>query len=154
MMPSRRLTSYSLLVFLTVLGPISISYGQADEKAQLARLMFSAFQCGAYAAMSDNEKEKARLFEVGVKAGREFLDAVNNGQITYEAEWKVLPAAVVERLAYRPSTEFVLGRIFEYSTNAAHDMATVAHTDFLTKQELTKNKAKEKYFTGNCALLK
>jgi hypothetical protein len=146
--------SHSLLVFLSLLGCISISYGQADEKAQLARLMFSAFQCGTYAAMSSNEKEKARLFEVGVKAGREFLDAVNNGQITYEAKYSVVPAAVMERLLYRPSTEFVLGRIFEFSTHAASEMARVAGAGSLTDLERTKNKASEKYITGNCALLK
>ena len=159
MTPSLRLMSCGLLVFLTLLGSISISYGQADEKAQLARLMFAAFQCGTYAAMSDDEKAKARLFEVGVKAGREFLDAVNKGQITHEAEMKVVPAAVLERLPYRPSTDFALGRIFEFSTHAAHEMATraaremarVAQADHLTEQELTKRSAEEKYRTENCA---
>src|SRR5262245_41234939 len=82
MTPLRRLTSSSPLVFLTLLGSISISFRQSDEKAQLGSLMWAAFQCGTYAGLSGDEKEQARLFEVGLKAGREFLDAINKGQIT------------------------------------------------------------------------
>jgi hypothetical protein len=48
--------------------------------------MWSAFQCGTYARLSDDENEQTRLFLVGIKAGREFLDAVNKGQITDEAK--------------------------------------------------------------------
>jgi hypothetical protein len=39
-----------------------------------------------YARLSDDENEQTRLFLVGIKAGREFLDAVNKGQITDEAK--------------------------------------------------------------------
>src|SRR5215831_5133942 len=124
----------------------TVEFVETHEKAQLALLMFSAFQCGTYAAMSDNEKEKARLFEVGIKAGREFLDDVNHGQIPDEPG--VVPEAVMTLLRYTaynltsdkelaelggkpkkvegPSNDFVLGRIFEFSTSSAYKMARVA----------------------------
>ena len=181
MTPLRRLTSTSLLVFLTLLGSISISFGQTDEKAQLGRLMYSVFQCGAFAGMSDNEKEQARLFEVGLRAGREFLDAVNKGQITDEAKSKVVPYAVMRLLRFTgpypdlvemsefikglpkelegPSADFVHGRIFQDATLSAYEMAKVADPSNVLSKGLmgkarTKSNAQTKYSTNNCALLK
>jgi hypothetical protein len=79
MKPSRHLTSSSQLALWTLLGFISFSFGQAgtSDKAQLARLMWSAFQCGTYARLSDDENEQTRLFLVGLKAGREAIRATN-----------------------------------------------------------------------------
>jgi hypothetical protein len=162
----------------------TVEFVETHEKAQLALLMFSAFQCGTYAAMSDNEKEKARLFEVGVKAGREFLNSVNQGQIT---EAGVVPEAVMTLLSYTaynlasdielaelggktkpgripkkvegPSNDFVLGRIFEFSTSSAYKIARVAEKSVyapegVTDQAHTKENAIEKYRTRNCWLVK
>ena len=55
--------------------------------AQNARwaLMWSAFQCATSAEMSGGAKENERLFGIGLKAGRQFVEAVKNGQISPEA---------------------------------------------------------------------
>src|SRR5262249_40437656 len=169
-------TSSSPLVFLTLLGSISISFGQSDEKAQLGSLMWAAFQCGTYAGLSGDEKEQARLFEVGLKAGREFLDAINKGQITDEAKRKIVPVAVMQLLRFTgpplpplgakileplpkevegQSTDFVLGRIFQDATSSAYKITREAQaTKVLHGHELIKDQARTKYRTGNCALVK
>jgi hypothetical protein len=149
------------------------------EKAQLARLMWAAFQCGTYAGLSDDDKEQARLFEMGLKAGREFLDALNKGQITDETKRKVVPLEVMQVLRFTgppldltripeplpkkvegSSTDFVLGRIFQDATSSAHEMARRAQPSqelmrgAQPSQELIKDNARTKYHVGNCALVK
>ena len=57
----------------------------AFEKPRLARVMWSAFQCATYADYAQDNSERARLIEIGLKAGREFLEAAKAGQITPEA---------------------------------------------------------------------
>jgi hypothetical protein len=42
--------------------------------------MWSAFQCATYAELSKDQKEQERLFLIGVKAGRDFLEALKNGR--------------------------------------------------------------------------
>jgi hypothetical protein len=49
----------------------------ADEKALLERIMWSAFQCSAFAELSENlisenKNEQERLYLVGLNAGRAF----------------------------------------------------------------------------------
>jgi hypothetical protein len=67
------------ITFLSLLFPTCV-YAQTDaiQKARLGRVMWSAFQCSTFAEMSENKKEQGRLFKVGYKAGRQFLEAVKN----------------------------------------------------------------------------
>jgi hypothetical protein len=149
--------------------------GYARAGCRLARLMWSAFQCGTYARLSDDENEQTRLFLVGIKAGREFLDAVNKGQITDEAKRNVGPAVVMDVLGFTsrpigedmlknvggPSADFVLGRIVKNATSTAYNMAKVAEagtTGYVpggfADVARTKLNAQTKYSVGNCVLVK
>lgn len=154
----RRSSQVVCIIFLSAVS--SASAQTAVEKAKLARIMWSAFQCGTYAEMSGNSKEQSRLFDLAVKSGREFLDAVMNKQIPSEIVAQEAPIGVT-MLLQGPSADFIVGRIFE---NAMRD----AYDDIVKKQNglildasqwvrddgLRKSKAQAKYLQGNCALLK
>jgi hypothetical protein len=60
----------------------SLTLAADTDKARLSHVMWSAFQCSALAEMSGDKNEQARLFQVGLKAGRDFLEAAKNGEIT------------------------------------------------------------------------
>ncbi|MDN5865718.1 MAG: hypothetical protein L0I62_11000, partial [Gammaproteobacteria bacterium] len=57
----------------------------AHPKANTARLMWSAFSCATFAEISGDKKEQERLFELGYKAGKTFVDGVRTKTIS-EAE--------------------------------------------------------------------
>ena len=63
----------------------------ADEKALLGHIMWSAFQCSAFAELAENKNEQERLYLVGLNAGRTFLEAMKAGQISEQAAREAVP---------------------------------------------------------------
>lgn len=132
----------------------------AVEKARLSRTMWSAFQYGTFAEMSGNEKEQARLFDVGVKAGRDFLDALKNRQIPADVASNEVPIGV-SMLLQGPSADFIIGRVFENAMQDAYD-DIVKHENgllldsskWVNDKDLKKSKAQTKYLKSNCVLVK
>ena len=151
----------SQLACIILLSSVSIASAQtAAEKAKLARTMWSAFQCGTYAEMSDNVKEQARLFNLGLSAGREVLDAIQKGQIPPEVVSKEVPVLVALSLQ-GPSIDFIIGNIFAHAMGDAFDDivktengVTLGPSQWINDNELRKSKAQTKYLQGNCVLLK
>src|SRR5262245_38940278 len=69
-----------------------ITSAQADEqKAQLARLMYSAFM---FASLAERKEESVRLANVGVDAGHAFFEALQNGKISKEEMNSTVPLSV------------------------------------------------------------
>ena len=132
----------------------------ADEaKARLGLVLWSAFQCSTFAEMSGNKQEQARLFEVGVKAGREFLEALKNRQISPEAASSEVPIGVTMRLQ-GPSTDFIVGRIFESAAEDAFNKIVkqkngmpLEISDWIRDEDLQKSKASNSYLVQNCRLI-
>jgi hypothetical protein len=132
----------------------------AFEKARLARVMWSAFQCATYADYAQDNSERARLIEIGLKAGREFLEAAKAGQITPEAGNAEVPEVIMPFLG-GPSVDFALGRIFESSINDAADEIIkkrnglyLQSTEWVTDESLQKSKAQTEFQKGNCKALR
>ena len=130
------------------------------EKAGLGRTMWSAFQCATYAELSKDEKEQGRLFLIGVKAGRDFLEALKNGQISRETASNEVPVGVIGMLA-GPSPDFIVGRVFENATRDAYDQIVSMENGLLLErpnwvmdEELRKMKAESFYQSHNCILVK
>jgi hypothetical protein len=130
------------------------------EKARLARTMWSAFQCATYAELSKDQKEQERLFLIGVKAGRDFLEALKNGQISRETASNEVPIGVIGLLG-GPSPDFIVGRVFENATRDAYDQIVsmengllLEHPKWVMDEELRKTKAESFYQSRNCILVK
>jgi hypothetical protein len=72
------------------------------------------------APRAGDKQEQGRLFDIGFKAGRRFVEALQNGQISPEAMRSEVPIGVTMLLA-GPSVDFVIGRIFENAMGDAFD---------------------------------
>lgn len=150
-----------VLTSIGLVGIVAPSFGQtAIEKARLARTMWSAFQCGMYAGMSGDEKEQARLFDVGIKAGRDFLESLNKKQIPTEIARQEVPIGVSSVLQ-GPTPDFIIGRIFENSSQDAYDAIVKKENGipldvakWIMDEGLKKSKAKTHYLMSNCVLVK
>jgi hypothetical protein len=141
------LTSATALLFT---GSMALTAGA--QSARDGRVMWSAFQCATFAELSGNTKEQERLFTIGVKAGRQFVEALQNGQISREALSSEVPIGVSMLLA-GPSVDFIIGRIFENAMRDAYDNAVKDGTS-RRDGELRKLEAEQKYLRGNCALIR
>jgi hypothetical protein len=146
-----------VLVLALLFSPVPSK--AAEEKARLGRVVWSAFQCAAFAEMSGKKREHERLFEVAVKTGREFLEALKSGQISREAVNSEVPIGITIYLA-GPSTDFILGRIFEAATGEAFDEIVKQDDDqtplqtWIQDEDLRTMKAITKYIRNNCVLIR
>ncbi len=159
-MVTKTASAIGLAIFIVSILTIKVCAQVGVEKARLARTMWSAFECAAYAELSGNKKEQAKLFEVGLHAGREFIDALKNRQISPEAVSKEAPIGVTMLLA-GPSADFVIGRVFEKAMQEAFDNIVkrkngilLDSSKWIDDEALRKSKAERYYLSRNCTLLK
>jgi hypothetical protein len=125
------------------------------QSARDGRVMWSAFECGLFAEMSGNKEEQERLFGIGIKAARQFINALQNGQISPEAVRSEVPIGVTMYLS-GPSVDFIIGRIFENATKDAFDAVVERKNGQATirDDEVRKSNARHKYGEKNCALIR
>jgi len=122
--------------------------------------MWSAFSCAAYAEMSGNKQEQERLFKVGYDAGRTFVDGVKNKTIS-ETEVKDAPIGVLMHMN-GPTTDFIIGRIFEVATADAYNKVVKEDSAGLpiidpfkwADDKLKVIRAENKYHSSNCTLIR
>lgn len=154
-----RQTLSAVVVAVAAQALLVVEAGAAD-KANDARIMWSAFSCAVYAEISGNNKEHERLFEVGYKAGKAFVDGVRNKTIA-EAEVKEAPVGVLWHMG-GPTTDFVVGRVFEAASEDAYDEvvkedssgAPILDPLKWADDELKVVRAKNKFQSANCTLVR
>ena len=139
-----------LLVAATLAACITV-LNAADEKALLGRIMWSAFQCSAFAELAENKNEQERLYLVGLNAGRTFLEAMKAGQISEQAVKAEVPINVLQRLE-GPSNEFVVGKIHAAATGSARDEVVKRKTGMWGPTQ--KQEARSAYTNRNCILIR
>jgi len=148
-------------IFLVLaIQTLMVEAASAENKPNIAHVMWSAFSCAAYAEMSGNKQEQERLFKIGYDAGRAFVDGVKNKTIT-EAETKGAPIGVL-MLMGGPTTDFIIGRIFESATADAYDKVVkedsaglpIIDSSEWADDKLRVIRAKNKYQSSNCALIR
>ena len=136
-----------------------LSAQQASAQASDARVMWAAFTCYQLAVMAGQEEAEAaeRHFNSGYEAGKRFLIAVQEGVISDEEFRKEVPIGV-SLLLSGPTADFVIGRVFEASTNDAHDSVTKRDSiglplpieEWVNDAELQSTIARGKYQRENC----
>ena len=133
----------------------------AENKAALGRVMWSSFQCATFAEMSGRPDDQKRLFTLAFQAGRSFLQALEQRQITPEAISKHVPIGVTMLLG-GPSHDFIIGRIFENAMQDAFDSVVKKDRNgvllpidsWVRNDELKRTIATTKYQAGNCSVIR
>ena len=101
---------------VTCAGNLSGAASQGAREAldaDTAVLAWTAFECSQYARMAgEPEQEAARLFRLGYENGKRFAESARNTELSEELRSK-MPVGVL-RVMNGPTTDFILGRIFEY----------------------------------------
>jgi hypothetical protein len=111
MMPGA-ITSFSALAavisLVTWIGNASAE-ARTEELVRLSRLTVSAFRCSL---LTDIDKESARLFMIGLTAGRGFLEGWNKLD---DDERKVASEEILLlwRWSKGPTADFILGSVFD-----------------------------------------
>ena len=134
-----------------------------EAKARLSQVMYTAFECATFAAIAEQSKEVQRLTDLGLKAGREFTDALTSGAISKEEMQTVVPLMTgLMAHAGIPSTDFFVGRIYEEAYKQAFETViqkddrgfTLDVKDWVMDDELQKLKAQNLYQKSNCELIR
>lgn len=132
-----------VLVFLP-----GASFAQSSmEFARMGHATWSAFRCSTLAALTSNQNEQERLFKIGYDNGKRFFAALESKKIQPADIDSEVPLAIVTLMG-GPTTDFVLGRIFEAAMDSA--AKDVLNPD----RSLQKTSAQSKFASQNCGLLK
>ena len=129
-----------------------------EESVRLARqgkLAFVAFSCAALARhMGDDTKAKT-AFNVGVESAREFVEAFRSNRVLDSDFRSEVPLLVMGSLR-GPSTDFIVGRIFQVSSDYQGDYINeqvkmlAASGDFNAKKAAGQQAATLRYMQADC----
>jgi len=107
------------------------------------------------------KEEAERLFNVAIRAGRQFLEALTKGRFSQAEMSTHVPIGIHIRLG-GPSVDFVLGRIYEDATSSAYDKIVnkddsglpLPPQNVIVDDGLRRMKADGKYLRANCVLIR
>ena len=114
-----------------------------EELVHSSDLMVGAFRCAIYAHLFNDLKEQQRLFQIGLKAGRDLVEGMKSRNDSPMSEaTKYLPGA---------STDFLVGSMYDSETAKAYGEIP-SEQRFHPSEDNTP--AKAKYRESNCSLIK
>ncbi len=131
------------MMFLSFISIVLLNANESKQLALKARIMWSSFECSNYASGKGDKEEANRLFSVGYKEGKTFLDALQSKKIKKEDISTNVPIGLSFKL-WGPSSDFVIGRLYE-------DLYT--QSLYLFKDETGKSISAKKYNESNCKLI-
>lgn len=147
------------LAVATIILGMQFARGQ-ETKVNLGRVTWSAFTCATYAEMSGNKTEHGRLFKLGYEAAKKFIEGLREKTIPDE-EARLAPMSLMMLLG-GPSTDFMVGRIFENAMTDAYDSIAkedssgmpLEPTKWVTDAGIQKIIASTMYVEANCELIR
>jgi hypothetical protein len=122
----------------------SPSFAASDEElAHLSDKMSGAFKCSIYAQLFDNQKEQKRLFQIGLKAGRNLVEGIKGGHVFGDGD---------EMMQYflGVSTDFVVGQMYASDAEKAYNDIPLEQRYHTSKDN---TQAKLQYRNSNCSLI-
>ena len=116
------------MLFSTLIFILSIAQaGEAPQDQSPAReslVMMAHWDCATWAGMAnDTEGRAEHHFLRGLESGRRFVEAARSGAIS-EDDWDSTVPVYVALSMQGPTSEFVLGRLFEVISGNAFDEVT------------------------------
>ena len=131
---------------LAFLSP-SLAAGDA-EIGSLGDKMSGAFRCSTYASLFHDQKEQQRLFQIGLKAGRDYVEGLKSRDD---------PKSETLTFMREVSTDFVVGQMYEAQSTHAYDEIVKYQNGLPLNQPLdataAKTQAELSYRKSNCSLI-
>src|SRR6516225_9793625 len=127
----------------------SFSLASTDEEiGSLGDKMSDAFKCSTYASLFHDQKEQQRLFQIGLKAGRDYVEGLKSRDD---------PTSEMSTFIRGVSTDFVVGQLYEAESTHAYD-EIVKYQNGLPLNKWfdapePKNQAERIYGQSNCSLI-
>lgn len=112
--------------------------------------LWAAFHSAVFAEVAGEKDMQAKLFEIGLRAGRKFLAAVDAKKISQDDANSTVPTVVL-LTAQGPTHDFILGRIWEIASQDAYDQFKVK--DGVMGKEEMKMIAQRELRKANAELL-
>ena len=109
-MRSMLVVAFGMIVVVSLAPQDVKAEAQGDDLVRMSKLSISAFECSVVAT---DKKEDARLFEVGLAAGRKFLDGMNRLEPA-ERQKVEREVALIWLNKDSPSKDFVLGEVYQF----------------------------------------
>jgi len=111
--------------------------------------MSGAFKCSTYAQLFHDQKEQQRLFQIGLKAGRDYVEGLKSRDDLAMGEMSMFIRGV--------STDFVVGQLYEAESTHAYDEIVKYQNGLPLQQWLdasaAKTQAELSYRKSNCSLI-
>ena len=134
------------VVMLVAFSSPSLAASDADL-SRLGEKMSGAFRCATYAGMSKDFNEQKRLFQIGLKAARDFVEGMKSSNQL--GEYKEYLGDV--------STDFVVGMMYkDLSDKADHEVRKYRDGQMRERwrdSDAVKLEAERRYRDGNCSLI-
>ena len=132
----------------------------AGGKVDQAKMAFAAFRCAVFAEMSGDKIEHTRLFELGLAAGRNFVEALRSGEIT-DADVRAQAPLGVTMYLQGPTTDFMIGRVYEGAASLAYKSVTqqdrsgfpLPVENWVLDEKQKKLLSSDRFMNENCALI-
>ena len=109
------MTSATIVATIGILVFSSPSFAASDaDLNNLSDKMSGAFKCSTYAAIFHDQKEQQRLFQIGLKAGRDYVEGLKSVDD---------PTSELLTFIRGVPTDFVVGQLYEAeSTQCVRDL--------------------------------
>jgi hypothetical protein len=137
------------LILITASAP---SRAETSKELALAGHAWAAFECSGLASTAQNSSEGQRLFELGFKQGKRFIEALVKSTVTDEDVRSTVPLGFT-LVIFGPSADFVLGRAWEKAFENAHKNVYKINGKFTDDAEWP-TRAKLEFTKRNCEMLK
>lgn len=135
---------------LAVLPAAASAESDSRQAASAGSATWAAFECHALANTIGDSAASERLFLHGMAQGQQFLKDMQAGRINSSDIHSEVPIGVLDSLS-GPSSDFILGRIFESATQVAfHDFKAVGLDKYMDERRAF---AQAKFTQSNCRLI-
>jgi hypothetical protein len=141
-------TAIVATIITSILAFWSPSFAASDaEIVSLRNKTEGAFRCSTYAQLFHDQKEQQRLFQIGLKTGRDYVEGL-----------KSVFDPTSELLTYIRGvpTDFVVGQLYEAESTHAYDEIVKPQNGLLNKwfeAPEPKIQAERTYRQNNCSLI-
>ena len=144
---SRAAIVATIVTSMITVSPPSLAASDA-EIGSFGDKMTGAFRCSTYASIFHDQKEQQRLFQIGLKAGRDYVEGLKSRDD---------PTSELSTFIRGVSTDFVVGQMYESESTHAYDEIVKNQNGLPLKQWLdadaAKIQAELRYRQSNCSLI-